>query len=258
MLEKIEHDNGNNGKILELRFARPPVNALDPAFISEILAAVQAAPSEGARALILSGQPGMFSAGLDVPALLPLDEKAMLAFWKDFSGLMAALARSPIPVVAALTGHSPAGGAVLALFCDTRIMAEGEFKIGLNEVQVGLPLPPVILRGLQRQVGNRAAEQLAVPGKMVDPQTALELGLVDEVVPTDQVVDAALEWCRSRLSLPPVAMQKTREFARSDLAALFDDMSAEDDQRFLEAWFSDETRSTMKALVESLKNRKKG
>ena len=81
---------------------------------------------------------------------------------------------------------------------------------------------------------------------------------MDEVVAEDQVVAAALEWCRARLSLPPVAMQKTREIARSDLAALFNDMSAEDDQRFLEAWFSEETRATMNALVESLKNRKKG
>lgn len=253
MLERIEHDDGG---ILELRFARPPVNALNPDFVAAILSAVKAAPADGARALVLSGQPGMFSAGLDVPALLPLDHDAMKRFWKDFSGLMAALAGSPIPVAAALTGHSPAGGAVLALFCDTRIMADGEFRIGLNEVQVGLPLPPVILRGLQRQVGSRIAEQLVVAGRMVEPREALQLGLVDQVVPQETVVETALEWCRARLALPPTAMQKTREFARRDLVSVFDDMSEADDRRFLDTWFSEETRSTMNALVESLRKKK--
>ncbi|WP_174764243.1 enoyl-CoA hydratase/isomerase family protein, partial [Andreprevotia sp. IGB-42] len=134
MLQVIEHAEG----IRELRIAAPPVNALNPALIRALREAILAAPAEGAQALVLSGAPGMFSAGLDVPALLALTAEQMPPVWADFFGIFGALACSPIPVVAAISGHSPAGGAVMAVFCDYRVMAEGAFCIGLNEVQVGL------------------------------------------------------------------------------------------------------------------------
>ncbi len=187
-----------------------------------------------------------------MPALMKLDRAAMSAFWQDFLGIMRDLALSPIPVAAALTGHSPAGGAVLSLFCDTRIAAEGEFKIGLNEVQVGLPVPPIILQALQRQVGASVAEQMAVSGMLLSPQQALRSGLVHQVVPVGEVIDAALEWCRTRLRLPPIAMQTTRDLARADLHRLFANYDTSFDETFLDVWFSDETRRTMTALVESL------
>src|SRR5687767_8146601 len=115
----------NHGTIRELKLARPPVNALSPDLVKALRTAIQDAPGTGARALVLSGQPGMFSAGLDVPALLALDRAGITAFWDDFFGLIATIGRSPIPIVAAITGHSPAGGAVLSIFCDYRVMARG-------------------------------------------------------------------------------------------------------------------------------------
>ena len=103
---------------------------------------------------MISGAPGMFSAGLDVPSCC-WRPAGIAATWNDFYALMRALATSPLPVVAAITGHSPAGGAVISIFCDSRVMAEGELKIGLNEVQVGLPMPPVIFAAMRRLVGPR-------------------------------------------------------------------------------------------------------
>jgi enoyl-CoA hydratase/carnithine racemase len=122
-----------------------------------------------------------------------LDRPAMDAVWRDFYGLMNALASSPIPIAPAITGHAPAGGTVRALFCDWRIAAEGDCKIGLSEVQVDLPLPPVILSALRRLVGARPAERLAVTGLLVSPSDAAMLGLVDEVVRAEQVVDRAIK-----------------------------------------------------------------
>src|SRR5258708_276928 len=134
MIQTIEH-----GAVRELRLDRPPVNALSPELIVALRQAIQAAPGEGPGALILSGAPGRFSGGLDVPLLLTLDRPAMAALWRDFYALLGAIAASPIPIAAAITGPAPAGGTVLALFCDWRVMAEGDYKIGFNEVQVGLP-----------------------------------------------------------------------------------------------------------------------
>ena len=157
----------------------------------------------------------MFSAGLDVPALLALDRAGIRGFWEEFFGVMRAIALSPIPIASAITGHSPAGGAVLAVFSDYRVMAEGDFRIGLNEVQVGLPVPAVIAGAFARLVGPRRAEQLLVSGALIGPAEALAAGLVDRVVELDRVVPAALEWARMLAALPPEACATTRRTART-------------------------------------------
>lgn len=254
MLERHPH-----GDILELRLARPPANALDGALIAALLEAVRTAPADGARALVLSGQPGLFSAGLDVPSLLGLPRDAMRRVWEDFSALMAALARSPIPVACAITGHSPAGGAVLALFCDYRVMArspsvEQPYRIGLNEVAVGLVVPEPIARALARLLGAHRAERLLVEGRMLSAEEALAVGLVDRLTDGETTIEEALAWCRRHLALPPQAMAMTRRIARDDLVRLFDQsrMTTED---FLEVWFSKETQASLRALAARLGKR---
>ncbi|MDP2324363.1 MAG: enoyl-CoA hydratase/isomerase family protein, partial [Gammaproteobacteria bacterium] len=127
--------------VAEIRMDRPPANALNREFVERLLAALETARMDGAHAIILTGRPGMFSGGLDVPELLGLDRRQVEAFWGLFFSLTRQLAGSPVPVIAAISGHAPAGGAVLALQCDWRIGVTGQFRIGLNEVQVGLPVP---------------------------------------------------------------------------------------------------------------------
>lgn len=252
MLKKTEHD-----EVLEIKLDRPPANALNHALVKELCAAIQAAPAAGAKAVVLSGSEGMYSGGLDVPELLGYDRAAMAHFWEDFFALLQSIALSPIPVAAAITGHSPAGGAVLAIFCDTRIAAQGKFKIGLNEVQVGLPVPRIILAALTRLVGPRHAERLAVRGLLVSPEEALAAGLVDQLVPLEQVVPAALAWCREIIKLPPAAMAMTRQALRSDYKLLFDGLAAGTREEMTAAWFSEEPQRVLNALVAQLAAKKK-
>jgi enoyl-CoA hydratase/carnithine racemase len=251
MLDIHDHDG-----VRELRLNRPPVNALDPTLVKHLREAVERAPADGVQGLLLSGSQGMFSAGLDVPALLELDRDGMRAFWREFFNLCATLAHSPIPVVAAVTGHSPAGGAVLALFCDYRVMAHGPFRIGLNEVQVGLIVPDCIQLALRRTVGAYRAERLLVSGAMLTSDEALECGFVDELAGVEEVTTRALHWMHELLALPNAAMRKTRALARADLAAAFADLDALPVEDFLDGWFSDETQAVLKALVAKLKGKK--
>lgn len=251
MIQTFEHD-----AIRELRLNRPPVNALSPELIAAFLQALEAAPQEDKRALVISGQPGMFSAGLDVPALLKLDRRSMNALWRDFYRLLGTIASSPIPIAAAITGHAPAGGTVLALFCDWRVAPQGDWKIGLSEVQVGLPLPPVILSALRRLVGARHAERLAVSGLLVSPREAAALGLVDEVVHSEQVVSHASRWCEGLLALPRAAMELTRSQARADLVGEF---ARDVDQELAQVsswWWSKETQAGLHRMVEQLQLKK--
>jgi Delta3-Delta2-enoyl-CoA isomerase len=250
MLEILRHE-----AIHEIKLARPPVNALDPSLVRALRAAVESAPGEGARAIVISGRPGMFSAGLDVPALMQLSRDAFRVFWNDFFGLCAALARSPIPIVAAITGHAPAGGAVLSIMCDYRVMADGAFKIGLNETQVGLAVPECIQAALRRLVGTYRAERLMVAGAMLDAADAKAIGLVDELVATDLVVPRAVAWQSELLALPPVAMSETRRLARADIAAVFADPSALPVEDFLDRWFAPEAQQVLQGLVARLKSK---
>ena len=248
MLEQIRHD-----AILELKLARPPVNAFDLPLTHALREAI-AAPEAGVRGIVLSGRVGMFSGGLDVAAVLQLDQAGRLAdFWREYSSLCRAIAASPIPIVAALTGHSPAGGAVLATFCDYRVMARGAYRIGLNETQVGLTVPPEVQTGLRRLVGAYRAERLMVAGAMVDAEEALRIGFVDELVEPEQVVARALAWVGQLLALPPRAMSETRRIARADLVAAFDANRSGDVEQFVRGWFGEESRTTLTAVLAKLK-----
>jgi enoyl-CoA hydratase/carnithine racemase len=254
MLNLIEHEHD----ILELRLARPPVNALDPGLVAALRRAIVQAPEDGAAALVLSGSPGLFSAGLDIPVLLQLDRDAMRTFWNGFFAVCGALARSPIPIAAAVTGHSPAGGAVLALFSDYRVMARGEYRIGHNEEQDGLTVPDCIQAALRRLVGPYRAERLLVAGAMLDGDEALAAGMVDELTDVDHVVTRTLAWLESLLQLPRQAMLGTRALARAELARLFDDPASLPVEAFLDGWFAPEAQATLHALVEQLRSKKSG
>jgi Delta3-Delta2-enoyl-CoA isomerase len=249
MLETIRHD-----AIQELRLARPPVNALDPALVRALREAIAEAHRDGARGIVLSGRTGMFSAGLDVPALLPLPRDELETFWRDFFALCADLACSPVPIVAAITGHSPAGGAVLAIMCDYRVMADGAFKIGLNETQVGLAVPAPIQAALRRLVGVYRAERLLVAGAMLDASEAKAIGFVDELVAIDLVVPRAIAWLDELLRLPPNAMSGTRRIARADFVEVFQETGFRLDD-ILDVWFAPEAQAVLGALVARLKSK---
>jgi enoyl-CoA hydratase/carnithine racemase len=248
----------NHGPVRELRLNRPPANALSPALIVALREAIVTAPNDGAQALVLSGAPGMFSGGLDVPLWLALDREALAQAWRDFYSLMGALACSPVPIAAAINGHGPAGGTVLALFCDWRVMAEGDWKMGFNEVQVGIPLPPVILSALKRQVGARQAERLGAGGLVISAAEATRIGLVDQLVPLERVVERAVEWCQTLLKLPPQAMTITRQRARADLAACFDQNIERELDEVITSWWSDEAQTVLKALAATLNKKQPG
>lgn len=243
----------DHGNVREIRLARPPANALETEMLGALIGALRAAPDAGAAAIVLSGRPGMFSAGLDVPLLLQQTRAQMLEFWRQFFGAQQAIAASPVPVVAALTGHSPAGGAVLAMQCDYRVMADGKYKIGLNEVQVGLYPGPIIHGALKRLVGVRQAERLLSGGLLLTAAEALSVGFVDRLVPETEVVATALEWARSMAALPPRALAHTRRLSRADLVALTAELTDRDYEAMNGAWYSDETQTVMKQLVAKLK-----
>jgi len=246
MIECTQHDG-----IHELRLARPPVNALNPELCRLLAEAIAAALADGARGIVLGGGPGVFSAGLDVPHLLTLDGDGLRSAWQGFIDAARALARSPVPVAAALNGHAPAGGCVLALCCDYRVMAQGDYRIGLNETQVGLIAPEGIQRLMRRVVGAHRAERLLVGGEMVDAQRAHAIGLVDELAPIEEVPRRAHAWLARLLALPRKPMLATRAIARREVVEALQPELLELD-RFVAGWNDPDTQQALRALLSKI------
>lgn len=211
-------DITDHGGIRELKLARPPVNALNAELLRKLAEAIKAASKDAA--VVITGQPGLFSAGLDVRGLLELDRDGVTTAFIELWRVQHAIAHSPVPVIFGLTGHSPAGGTVMAIHGDYRVMAQGDFRLGLNEVQVGLLPGPPIHGAFRRLVGGHAS-QLLTRGVLIDPDTALRVGLVDELCEASQVGARALEVAREICALPREPMLKTRALARRDLIELF-------------------------------------
>ena len=245
LIESSVHHN-----IHELRLQRAPVNALNPELCNALTHAVQAAIEQGAQGIVLAGGPKVFSAGLDVPYLLSLgdDQDALLRAWRAFFNAAHALASCSVPVVAAMAGHAPAGGCVLALCCDYRVLAEGPFRIGLNETQVGLVAPEGIQALLARVVGPHRAERLLVAGHMPDAGQALSIGLVDELAAAEEVERRAHAWLETLIQLPREPMLQTRAIARRDvIAALAPERINLD--RFVTAWTHPDTQAGLRAML---------
>ncbi len=241
-----------HGNFVQIRLARPPVNALNPELLSQLAQAIEAADQQRAHGIVLTGGAKVFSAGLDVPYLMTLDRIGLADAWGRFFHTAHIVAGSPIPIVSAIAGHCPAGGCVLALCGDYRIMARGHWRIGLNETQVGLAVPDAIQALLRRVVGPHRAERLMVAGAMIEAEYAHQIGLVDELADADQLLERALAWLESLDQLPRGPMLHTRRIARADIQQALSGFDSRQLDQFIDAWYSSDTQNAMKTLLAKL------
>lgn len=237
-----------DGGIVVLTLDRPRANAFDPALVTGLIRAVQAASD--APALVLASSQKLFSAGWDLPIVRALPRDLMTAFVGGFCGLVRELFTFPGPVVAALPGHAIAGGLIIAATADERIAAEGKGEFGLSEVALGVPIPRACYEIFRHVLGDRGAERLAAAGDNVTVARAYEIGLVDRVVPAEDLSAAAVTRARELAGRSRSAYAEIKRLAREDAVYRFD-RSFEGDL-FLDFWFSDETRRRIDALIARL------
>lgn len=252
-MERIRIEN--NDGLLVVTMSRPKANALDEAMVEELIAvADRAATDESVRGVVLaSSSEKFFSGGFDVKEVFEYDRERMTAFFGRFIDLYESLIDLPKPVVAAVNGHAFAGGAVLALASDARVMAEGNFGFALNEIHLGIALPPGIVRMAISAVGITHARAVVVEGKTLTPADALEMGLASSLVGAESVLDRACVHARELCAKPPLTYGAVkRQFNR-----IAGKVGAESDRQslgaFIDHWFSDESKKHRRALVESLR-----
>src|SRR2546430_17320613 len=163
-----------NGEVALIRLENGKANAIGPSFLDRLESLLRQLGD--ARAAVITGQGNAFSAGLDLPTLSEMGRAAMRAFIRRFELVMMRLFELPIPVIAAVNGHAVAGGCVLALQADLRIAADREARIGLNETQLGIGLPPGGLETLRFQVPASSLAPIPPQGKPFSPPEPPALG----------------------------------------------------------------------------------
>jgi enoyl-CoA hydratase len=214
------------GSTAVLRMDDGKANALSDAMIADLVAAIHRAEGE-AKALILTGRPERFCAGFDLKTMMSGPGPAT-ALLRRGSGLLLALYETPLPLVIACTGHALAGGALVVLTGDVRIAADGPYRIGLNEVSIGMPVPVLAMELARDRLTAFELVPATLASKIYDPQRALAAGYVDEVLPADAVMPRALAEAARLGAMSRIAYHATKQRLRGPTVARIRD-TLEDD-----------------------------
>ena len=224
-------------------------NAMNPRFFDELTAGLS---TEDRQPTVLTGEGKVFSAGLDLVTLHAMDRGELENFVTTFSAAMIQVLTTPYPLVAAVNGHAVAGGCILALACDYRVGVEGEFKIGMNELAHGLPLPAVASEIPRGSLTPQTYRTVVMSGVLMAPDTAQQVGILDMLTPdAETCIERACALAREQgKSLAAFAAVKAGVVApvisniREQREAL--------DRRFIDLWFSPETTARRQQTVEQL------
>lgn len=178
-----------DGKVAVLSIDDGKANAIGHELIEDLNAALDEAERE-ARSVMIIGRPGRFSAGFDL-SVMTGEPSGMQALVKAGAELILRLYMHPQPVVAACTGHALAAGSLLLLASDTRIGIKGDFKIGLNEVAIGMGLPIFAVELARDRLSRRYLTAATAQGTIYSPEQACDVGFLDWIVDEDALIDAA-------------------------------------------------------------------
>ena len=248
-----------------LRLQRPPVNSLSLEVLSSFADSLAEAESDKAcRAVVLaSASPSVFSAGLDITEMHEPDPQRLRKFWGTLQEVWLKLSTSRVATIAAVEGHSPAGGCMLAMSCDWRVMALADplkgkpLTIGLNETKLGIVAPFWFADTMEYVVGTRQTDLLLQTGALLTTEQALAVGLVDEAVAHDQVMHHAAAKVKEFLSVPDAARHASKMLQRGPLAERLLAAREPDIEQFSAFCFTPEVQKSLGKYMEALKARSK-
>lgn len=255
---ELREDEG----ITWMTMAAGKVNAIDGPFLDAMGACLARVARERPRALVLTGSGAAFSAGLALPTLVELTRDELRDVMQRFTFVMRQVLELPLPTVAAINGPAIAGGCVMALMCDQRVMVSdgprGAPRIGLNESQLGIGLPAVVVEVARHKLPATSFVPVALAGALFEGARALEFGLIDEVTTTAELHGRAMTRARAMTASGPDAYaQIKRAWNRPIVETIIntDDPALE---AWLDTWFSADGQARLRAIVTWLKKPTKG
>lgn len=201
----VDYTSADGVGVLTLH--RPPANSYDAAFVDELRSAVAEAVGTGVVAVVVrSGLDKFFSAGADVKAFLARDADENMAMVRRAHLALDAMAAAPCVFVAEIAGHALGGGLEIALACDLRFGAEGRYRLGLPEVTLGLLPGTGGTQRLPRLIGRGRALDLMLTGETFTPAEAFDLGVLDRLVPADELAGETEDFARNLAGGAPLAV----------------------------------------------------
>src|SRR5262245_42625024 len=230
MIDRSQHEG-----VLTLRLAHGKASALDVELLEALTRELDGV-AEDVRALVLTGTGSIFSAGVDLFRLTRDGADYVRRFLPLLSRFLRTLFAFPRPVVAAVNGHAIAGGCIIALAADARLMAEGAGRIGIPELLVGVPFPIAALEVVRFAVPRDKAQSLIYTGRTLPAPDALAAGLVDEVIAPDALPARAQELARQLAMIPPPAYSLTKQFLRAAALERIEKAGELQDRAALDVW----------------------
>jgi enoyl-CoA hydratase len=238
----------DRGDVTVLRIEHGRVGAMDAELLDALTDTVVACD----RTFVLTGTGSAFSAGVDLRRILDGGRPYTEAFLTALSRMFRAVFDHPRPTVAAVNGHAIAGGCVLALACDVRLMSGG--RIGLAELAVGVPFPTAALEIVRHALGTNAGRAV-LRAETVGPDQALALGMVDEVTTAEELLPRAMDLATELAARSPEAYRLAKARLHRPANAAIEASTAEDDAAVLAGWTSEDTRRRIEGALESLARR---
>ncbi|MCO4782151.1 MAG: enoyl-CoA hydratase/isomerase family protein [Candidatus Cloacimonetes bacterium] len=236
---------------------RGKVNAMNHQMIQELNTCfVELAQNNDVRGAILTGHPGIFSAGLDVVELYSYDREKINQFFLDFSILIKNMLSFYKPLISAINGHCPAGGCVLAICTDFRIMAEGDYTIGLNELPVGIVVPDPIYQIYSSWIGPSKAYQYIMEGRLLSVEDAKNVNLIQATTSTENVMNSSLEQVQKYIQFGPAFIESKKNI-RAAILKSFDLSFDEVFGRTIQTWWSEPSRKKLEFVIQQLMKRSK-
>jgi len=205
--------------------------------------------------VMITGKDHFFSAGLDLIEIYDYNEEQVKSFWDLFLNFVSKITAFKKPLVAAINGHSPAGGCVIALACDARVMAEGKYIIGLNEVPVGIIVPTSIFDLYSFWLGKADATRSLLEGKLFNPEEALAIGLIDELVKPESILTSAERKARKYMAYESNTWSQSKLNIRKELIKSTSADQSADLEIMLKQWWSPSTRAILKTIIDSLQKK---
>lgn len=244
--------------IATLTMNRPPVNSQNVQLLLDLQTSISEIENNKSRGLILtSASSNVFSAGLDIFEMYNTDVERLRTVWTELQNVWIALYGTTLPTAAAINGHAPAGGCLLATACEYRVMRPN-FLIGLNEAQLGIIAPKWLMSGFASILPKRVAERALTQGRMFTTQEAFEAGLVDEIASSKE---EALEKCAAFIGtfakVNPLARGLTKLQFRGDNIKEFEKIREKDIADFVALASSPRVQKVMGIYLENLKNKGK-
>ena len=202
----------SNG-ILTLRLAHGKASAMDLELCQALRTELESVAESGdTRAVVLTGTGSIFSAGVDLPRMINAGGDYVQRFIEALDAVLRALFLFPRPIVAAVNGHAIAGGAIMAFACDYRLMSSG--RIGVPELLVGVPFPPLPLEIVRFAIPRQHLQAMVYMGRTIEADAALEAGIIDEVVPAEQLLTRATAIATQFAAIPAEAFALTKRQLR--------------------------------------------